>query len=179
MLQPQVGVDYTGNLPKRNTSDASLRCRHSSGEGGADDYGDILNNVFYDQNKRSALNFAQSEKVATKVLKGEYKISEKFESIGAGDHHYDPFHHQAHSKANLRRHKISNNMFELTSQSAPFHPADPEARKALAYSRTRELGHGPQFFVSLGAAVPAVPLHVPLHKEPQRAVFPRKTEVVA
>jgi hypothetical protein len=181
MLAPQVEVDAEAERRTRNEPHAEYNSqgapldnfRHTGSEDG-DEYVDLLKNVYQDQH---ALNYAQKEKVATKILKGEYNISQKYEPASGQNGQYDPFQHQAHSNAVMRRHQLNHSFINLTSGPVSF--ADPAAKKAAALSRNKQLGRGEQLFVSQGRPVPAVPLHVPLHREKQRASFPSRTEIVS
>jgi hypothetical protein len=176
MLQPRIDPETAAGVSSpHHRADSSPSIRYNDASEESEGYVDLLKNVYQDQH---ALNYAQKEHVATKVLKGEYKVSQKYESAGTDSHQYDPFQHQAHSNANLRRHKLNHRMFELTSRPAAFHAADPVVKKAAAFSRNKEIGRGQQHFVSLGSAVPVVPLHIPTRKEKQKVDFPSKTEII-
>lgn len=140
-----------------------------------EEYVELLKNVYHDHN---AQNYAQKERIATKILKGEYNVSQKYEVVSKNEG-YNPFKQESHATAVLRRHQVSNKMFELKSQPASFSNPDPEVKKSLAIERNKDLGQGERLFVSRGKHVPAVPLHVPVRQQKTKIILPPKKDILA
>ena len=115
-------------------SEMSKSCRHTDGRssGGetGEGYVDLLKSVYQDQ---QALNYAQKEKIAARVLRGDYNVSQAYEPMSKNNG-YNPYQHEAHATAILRRHQLKHRIFELTSQPASFHKADPNMRKAMTHN---------------------------------------------
>lgn len=138
----------------------------------------LLRNVY---NDKGATNFAQKEKIAKKILKGEYDVDECLEPIDDEEARpYNPFKHQTHSCANLKRHYIRHNAFELRSEPVYIHSMDHTVKKSVALNQRKSLGQGPKHY-SWGSQppVPAVPLYVPKRKSENRTILPLRSEILS
>lgn len=138
MLSQQIGGTVVAPKSNRGSplNKSRQKHRHSGSSEDGQEYIDLLKNVYQDQH---ALNHAQKEKIAMKVLKGEYNVSEKFEPVNKDNQkrRYDPFPHQAHSNAIRSRHQLTHRMFEVTSQPVSFQSSDPAVKKTVAICRNK------------------------------------------